>query len=188
MEISDEEIEKMLLDKSTFDEANRLRYQRHEEIYELYQNSQLNNISPLWHINEKDIDFDNQKNELRPDLLEDGFTIIENVDIESLLDCMFDGYQDLVREKILYNEEQDETNISGVIDKWLNKIKLIPPTILIWDTIVDQTGILKEDTDKLFVQDGKHRINVAYYFGANTLPILVINKQLKRIKTILNIK
>lgn len=188
MEISDEEIEKMWLEKSTYDKANRLRYKRHEEIYELYQNSQLNNISPLWHVNEKDIDFNNQNNILRPDLLEDGFKNIENVDIESLLNCMLDGYQDLVREKILYNEEQDETNISGVIDKWMNNIKLIPPTILIWDTIVNRTGILEEDKEKLFVQDGKHRINVAYYFGAKTLPILVINKQLERIKTILNIE
>jgi hypothetical protein len=187
MEISDEEIEKMWLEKSTYDEANRLRYKRRKEIYELYQNSELNSLSPLWNTENKDIDFNKQKDKLREDLLEDGFTIIENVDIELLLDCMFDGYPDLVREKILYNEEQNETNISDVIDKWLSNTKLIPPTILVLDTIVDQSGILKEDTNKLFVHDGKHRINVAYYFGAKTLPILVINKQLTRIKTILNL-
>jgi hypothetical protein len=185
MEISDEEIEKMWLDKGKSDEKSRLKHEKHNE---LHKKSLLPNINPLWHLKNDDIDFNNQKDQLRPDLIDEGFTIIQNVDIELLLDCMLDGYQDLVRDKILYNEEQNETNISGVIDKWLSNIKLIPPTILIWDTIVDQTGILKKDTEKLFVQDGKHRINVAYYYGAKTLPIVVINKQLARMKTILNIE
>jgi hypothetical protein len=43
------------------------------------------------------------------------------------------------------------------------------------------------ETNELFATDGKHRLNVAYYFGATGIPIFVVNKQLEKIKAILNL-
>lgn len=157
---------------------------RHEEIMKLFHSPELNNIVPLWHINIEDIDLTKQRENLTDDLLEEGFTIIENVNIELLFDKMSSGNPNMFREKILYNKDLLDWKISDVLDNWRKGIKLIPPTISIIDKTIYNANT---DTNELFATDGKHRINVAYYFGVTSIPIFVINKELEKIKTILNL-
>jgi hypothetical protein len=185
MEMTKEEIEKFWADKVEADKKIRERNKRHKEIQELFNSSKLTALNPLWHTDLNDIDLSKQRENLRDDLLEDGFTILQNIDIELLFDKMPSGNPELFREKNLYNDDLNDWKISDVIDNWLNNIKLIPPTILVIDKIIDS---FIEDTCQIFPTDGKHRINVAYYYGATTIPIFVVNKQLEKIKTILYLK
>jgi hypothetical protein len=183
MELSQEEIEKFWAEKLASDERIRVRNRRHQEILNLFKSSKLTDLKPLWHTDINDIDLSKQRENLRDDLLDEGFTILQNINIELLFDKMQSGNPEMFREKELYNDDLNDWKISDVIDNWLNKVKLIPPTILVIDKVIDKSI---NDTCKIFPTDGKHRINVAYYFGATTIPIFVVNKQLEKIKTILN--
>ena len=176
MDLTEKEIKKFWADKLAADERIRKRNKRHKEIVDLFNSSKLTTLQPLWHTEIDSIDLNKQNENLNADLLEDGFTILHNIDIEFLFDKMYPGNPEMFREKNLYNKELDDLKISGVIDNWFKNVKLIPPTILVIN-----------NTNYVFPTDGKHRINVAYYFGATTLPIFVINKQLDKIKSILNL-
>jgi hypothetical protein len=184
MELSEEEIEKFFANKMEVDKKMKERDKRHQEIMQLFKESQLPNITPIWHTSIEDIDLTMQRENLVDELLEDGFTIIENVDIELLFDKMSPGNPEMFREKILYNEDLLDWKISDVLDNWIKETKLIPPTILVIDKAIDNSDI---DTNLIFATDGKHRLNVAYYCGVTRIPIFVINKQLEKIKTILNL-
>lgn len=91
----------------------------------------------------------------------------------------------MFREKKLYNPSLIDCQISDILNFWIKGEKLIPPTILVIDRTIKNTI---KDTDKIFPVDGKHRLNVAYYLGCTKIPIFVINKQLDKIKSILNLK
>lgn len=73
--------------------------------------------------------------------------------------------------------------ISRVWDHWLNNQKLIPPTIIIFDQrymdLLVPGGIPSRELQPI---DGKHRLNVAYYFGAETMPIIVLERQVLSIR------
>lgn len=79
--------------------------------------------------------------------------------MEILLDSMQEGNPELYREKQLFHENWIDSRICGVIDFWLKKEKLIPPSI-IWN----------ENIDRTYVSEGKYRFNVAYYFGQKKNP------------------
>jgi hypothetical protein len=182
MKSSKEEAEKFWTEKMEINKLMIERDKRHHEIFQLFNSSQLPNIIPIWHTNIADIDLTKQRNNLTEDLLEEGFTIIEDVDIELLFDKIYSGNREMFREKELYNNDLDEMKISDVLDNWIKGTKLIPPTILVSDKTINNSIT---DSNELFPTDGKHRLNVAYYYGATRIPIFVINKQLDKIKTIL---
>ncbi len=184
MELSKKEVDKFWADKMEADNRMRERNKRHQEIVKLYKSSKLNDVTPLWHTTIEEIDLAKQRENLREDLLEEGFKIIENINIELLFDKMSSGNPDMFREKVLYNDDLNDWKISDVLDNWINGTKLIPPTILVIDKTIDN---MVTDTNELFATDGKHRLNVAYYYGATSIPIFVVNKQLDKIKTILNL-
>ena len=180
MELSEEEIAKFWADKLATEERIKIRDERHQEIVKLFKSSKLTDLKPLWHTDINEIDLDQQRDNLCKDLLDEGFTILQNINIELLFDKMQSGNPEMFRERELYNGDLLDWKISDVIDNWMNNIKLIPPTILVIDNSIS-------DTFKIFPTDGKHRINVAYYFGATTIPIFVVNKELEKIKRILNL-
>jgi len=184
MDLSEEEIERFWAEKLESDKRCKERNKRHQEILHLYRKSTLPDIKPHWHTNVEEIDLSKQRENLGQDLLEEGFTILDSVDIELLFDKMSPGNPEMFREKNLYNEDLCDLKISDVLDKWINKVRLIPPTILVFDKTIYKSI---DNTNQLFATDGKHRINVAYYYGATQIPILVINKQLDKIKSILKI-
>lgn len=162
----------------------RKQNERHKEIFELFESSQLTALKPLWHTDINDIDLSKQRHNLTAYLLIDGFTILQDIDIELLFSKMYPGNPEMFKEKILYNDDLIDWQISDIIDNWRNNIKLIPPTILVMDKVIDNSI---ENSCQIFPTDGKHRINVAYYYGAEAIPIFVINRQLDKIKRILNI-
>lgn len=176
MDLSNHEIQKIIEEKNKSDKYWIRRNLREAEIQELFDSGQLKSLEILWHENIDDIDLSKQYHSLDKPLLEAGFDIIKNVDIELLFDKMLEGNPQLFREKRLFHEELSSSNIANIIDHWLRKEKLIPPTIL-----------LVENSTDLFPTDGKHRLNVAYYFGVTTIPIFVINPQKEKILEILKI-
>ena len=184
MELSQEEINKFWKEKEESESRMRERNKRHKEIYDLYKSGQLKNINPIWHINAEEIELTKQKENLTSKLLENGFTIIENIDIELLFDNMPSGNPEMFRKRKLYNNSLDEFKTSEVLDNWIKGVKLIPPTILVIDETIEK-GI--ENTTKIYPTDGKHRLNAAYFFGAKKIPIFVINKQIESIKKILKL-
>jgi hypothetical protein len=103
MELSQHEIDKFMANDMEADKRRRQRNKRRQEIEKKFNSSKLPDITPIWHTNNEDIDLSKQTESLRDDLLEDGFTIIENVDIELLFDKMSSGNPAMFREKILYN-------------------------------------------------------------------------------------
>ncbi len=184
MEISKEDIAAFELRQK----RNREKNERHRYVKALYDNNKLSELSIAWHLDPLNIDLSLQKDHLDERLLDQGFSIIPEVEIETLFDNMIEGNPQMFREKKLFNPDMIDTNISSVIDFWLKGEKLIPPTITVLDqTLATSLNISFTTSDKLFPTDGKHRINVAYYFEATKIPILVVNKQLVKIKQILNL-
>lgn len=157
-----------------------------EKIKQLYNKGEINNssIAPLWITQQEQIDFTHQGNNTYSNLITDGYTIL-SVNLENLLSCFDSDQAKMYRKMRMYNGQQEPVKIGGVIHSWLIGVTLIPPTILCRDSLVSSFA---KDSDILFPQDGKHRINVAYCSGAETIPIIVWNKQLDKVKRILNIE
>ena len=188
MDMSEEELEKYKIKLLKSKEQSRLISEMHTKIQALINSNEITDLTPLWHTNPEDINFFLQKDQLDEKLLTHGFSIIENVNIEILMDNMEDGNPALFRDKILYNEDLIDTNISKVINHWMNNEKLIPPTITIADNFLTTTLKCPSTINpKLFASDGKHRLNVAYFFGSEHIPIVVLTPQLITIKDKLGI-
>ncbi len=130
-----------------------------------YTAGSLNSLTPLWHINKEDIDFDCQMEQLNNKIMAQGYSIIMEVKIDSLLNCMQRGSPEIFREQKLFHKNFDDTKICRVVKNWQSGIKLIPPTIVLNNML----------GNKIFAADGKHRINVAHVFGAKSLPIIIPN-------------
>ncbi|KFF17964.1 hypothetical protein [Flavobacterium hydatis] len=172
MELSLEEIE---------DRFNRIgkkteKDKKHEEIFQAFELSTHKAVIPLWHTENKDIDLKKQSNDVPEIFCGVGFTILQNIDIEMLFTKIDVGNSEMFIEKELYNTSLLGEKISEIINHWENNEKLIPPTITINEINSERP---------LFPTDGKHRINVAHYFGATRIPILVYNQELKKVKEIL---
>uniref|UniRef100_UPI004048704F hypothetical protein n=1 Tax=Flavobacterium sp. TaxID=239 RepID=UPI004048704F len=105
MELSQEEIEKFWAEKLASDERIRVRNRRHQEILTLFKSSKLTDLKPLWHTDINEIDLSKQRENLRDDLLDEGFTILQNINIELLFDKMQSGNPEMFREKELYNDD-----------------------------------------------------------------------------------
>lgn len=148
---------------------------QHKIIKREFRNGKITNLIPLWHHDENQIDFERQGDEIDPDFFSEGFTILE-ADIRVLFKSFDPLWTSMFLRKELYKKEQCPDKISGVVYHWMQGIHLIPPTIL-----------NVHDSDCLFPADGKHRLNVAYFFGAETIPIIVANKQLEKVKRIMNL-
>ncbi|EID4421474.1 ParB N-terminal domain-containing protein [Vibrio vulnificus] len=166
------------------DEFNRKRREEQQrraeerdfcnKIMELYAKGSLDPVKPCWHLDKKYIDFDNQDFHLSDELCEQGYRLIPSVDVETLLDAMQSGNPELYRSKSLFHKHWSDEKICNVVKHWQNNEKLIPPTI-----------VYNHLLHRLYVADGKHRFNVAYYFGTECMPIIVPNVQLEKIKPML---
>ncbi|MBX2896369.1 MAG: hypothetical protein KF763_13050 [Cyclobacteriaceae bacterium] len=150
---------------------------RLEEIFKEYESGQLDKIVPLWHTDIVDIDLRCQRHNLPAAKLRHGIEIIQNVDIELLFDNMFSSEAEYYREKKLFRDDSD-WSISRVMDHWIKGEKLIPPTITFESHVTSRN---------LYPADGKHRINVAYFYGACQIPILILKSQRQQILDLLGI-
>ena len=158
--------------------------QEHRKIKRDYREGKIRIPAPVWHWKKSKIDFEKQGDIINQDLFSEGYSIIE-VKLENLI-SKFDATQArMYRLKKLYNGKQEERKISQIVKNWINGQALIPPIILLRPPI----GIDYLDTDKdvLMPQDGKHRINVAYCYGCDTIPIIVMDKQKDELNRILGI-
>jgi len=160
-----------------------IAYNEHEKIKKEQENGIYNSIQPWWHYTKDDIDLKKQGDEIKPELIEESYSILE-VNLRFLISKFDPILQEIYNDKILYHERQDKLKISTIIYYWRDENPLIPPTILCRDSTIGK-GI--EDSDILFPQDGKHRINIANFYGADMIPIIVVNKQLEKVKRILNL-
>lgn len=147
-----------------------------KKLYRSYKKGMIPSLVPQWHTSADDIDFKCQPNQLSPHLLIKGYSILQSVNMEAILNSLKDGNAELYRQHELYGEWHD-IKICRVVDAWLSNQKLIPPTL-----------VLNEETNSPFLADGKHRFNVAYNFGQTTIPVIVPNIHVTRIKKILQIK
>jgi len=156
---------------------------RYKEIYDSYRKGSL--ILPIaeWHTSESEIIFSLQRDQLDSRLLTSGFTIIPDVDINVLLNNMELQDEEMFKRNNLYDESFSDSNISDVINCWMEGQKLIPPTIMIFDEEffkrVNRTPYV---TDELRPVDGKHRLKVSYYLKEKKIPITVLNWQVEKIK------
>lgn len=154
---------------------NAKRNKLFEEIMCLFNNGDLK-LVPSWHTDKEEINLDLQSNKIDKEYLVEGFSVIEGVEVERLLDTMMEGNPELYREKQLFHEELDWLKISDIIDYWLRQIKLIPPTLS-----------YVQKLDQTYLTDGKHRFNVAYYFNQTHIPLIVPNIYLADIRRLLNL-
>ena len=189
-------INKSILDKNEFkkwmtnyQESNMDRNLRNQELIKAYKSNDLPIPKIEWHLKNTEVDLSLQTTSLRPELFADGFTIIPDIQIETLFDRMTKADAAMFRKRKLYNTSFTDMTISSVLDFWLKGGKLIPPTIMIYTKEYAKTLKLNIfESTELMPVDGKHRINVAYYFGVKSIPILVINPQIHLITQALNIK
>ncbi|MBS1596054.1 MAG: hypothetical protein JST90_17210 [Bacteroidetes bacterium] len=184
MNLSEAEIESFRKKLEIDNERHRLRSQAHDKLYSLYKNGQLPPVKPLWHLDERDIDFSKQKDNLEAHHFSQGFTIIPDVPIDLLLANFPEGVADMFHEKKLFREEGD-LGTTDILTHWSNNEKLIPPTFMVMDKTMHD--YCDPNSKEIYPFDGKHRLNAAYSLGETHVPILVTNKQLAKIKTILGI-
>lgn len=189
MEISKEQLEQFRVQFEEQQRLSRLNNKLNQGLKKLFQECKIPSLVPQWHTNPADIDFLLQKDKLDERLLSQGFSILESVDIEKLFDNLEDGNPQMFREKQLYHKDMIDTNISKVLNHWLKGEKLIPATITMTDNFLTSTlGCPEVDNPKLFATDGKHRLNVAYFYNCKKIPIIVLTPQLREIKNQLGIQ
>lgn len=157
---------------------NDIAWEEHLEIYKRFKNGG-EKLTPIWHIEKKDIDFKKTNTTINLSLLEDGYTILA-VDAKLLMNKMGTSYVKLYQGKLYKDSSEDK--ISQVIYHWMNGEKLIPPIIIIHDSLFSDMV-----TNAIAPQDGNHRLRVAYYFGVEKIPIIVLNQQLNNFKQIMGI-
>ncbi len=174
MEIKQSEIDRFNSEK-LISEKKWIEIQKvHKEIKKLSDENKLVNIKTFWHLKLEDIDFSKQRNPLKEELRIAGVQIIEKVNVELLLNKFIGENTNLFREKVLYNIDLCDWQISEILNYWKNGMKLIPPTIQ------------SINNKYLFPSDGRHRLNIAYYYGVEEIPILVSNFEKQSIIEILN--
>jgi hypothetical protein len=161
--------------KIEIERNERIRFNRHcKKIRKKFERGKIKNLKSHWHLSKDGIDFRKQTHQLNKEFFVDGYTIIETIDVETLLDSMQGGNPELYRSRQMYHDDWSPWNISKIIDFWVNEEKLIPPTL-----------ILNEELNKTYLADGKHRFNVAYCLGDETIPVIVPNKDLVRIQMLI---
>lgn len=172
-------------------ENDRTMRIEHEEITKrierLHRENELDNLLPHWHERIENIDLSLQKHQIDERVIEDGIAILPNVDLRKLLRRLVSYQRKMFEEAILFNESLDKTNTCLIIDFWLKKKPLIPPTVIIFDQdYPDPAGIkLQNLNDDFHPIDGKHRLNVAVFCKVQTLPILVLKRQEEKILSLL---
>lgn len=179
-EYTNEELQKLWDKKQKEDKIRQVARIRCDKIKKELINDilKLETIRPLWHTDKSLIDFNNQKTQVNLNIFKDGYTIIESVEIELLLNSFQEYYPDPkpFRDNVLFSEAFTDWKICGVIDNWINQIKLIPPIIL-WNELLDKT----------FAADGKHRLKVTCIIGEEHIPIIIPNSQLSEVKRLIGI-
>lgn len=177
-EPTDKEIEDFWRKKKEEDEKRRVANNKCEEIKNNIANSslKLDSTTPLWHTERASIDFDKQKDTLN--IYDNGFVVIDSVEIELLFEHFQEFYPDVetFRDNILFSDGFTDSKICNVIANWVKGNRLIPPTFS-WN----------EKSDKICAIDGKHRLKVAYTIGTKLIPIIVPNSDAKEIKRLLGI-
>ncbi len=139
----------------------------------LHKKGELVGVEPKWHVTQRGIDLDSQRYESVPneylETMNKGFTILKNVNCKSILNSISKDDASIYRRRKVFNTWYNDRHVSEILFCWLNGKKLIPPTLMF-------NGM------KNYLVDGKHRFNVAYSLGAETLPILVSNEHLDEVR------
>lgn len=125
-------------------------------------------ISIAWKTDKNEINLNDQPENF-DEVIDGNYSIIEDVDIEKLLNISYAANSALFRERVLLNNDLDEDKILQVLVHWSNGESLIPPHF----------RIINEN--ELMQSDGKHRINVAYFYRAKSIPIIVANSEFDEI-------
>src|SRR5438132_10811150 len=79
------------------------------ELKKEFDNGILNDLKPCWQLIKENIDFNLQKDQLTPDLLVDGFTLVPSVEIAQLFSTFQPAFVSFITNKAI-------TNRSGFID------------------------------------------------------------------------
>jgi len=159
--------------------------ERHNELVSAYKAGTLECPEIRWHEQLSEIDLSLQPDKLHRKLLEENLSILPKVRLGKLVRWMSEADAAFFGRKKLYEYSSDQKT-SRVLDLWQQGEKLIPPTILIYDqqymNLVRPTGI---PSSELRPADGKHRLAICCNFEVETIPILVLNRQLDLIKRVL---
>lgn len=163
--------------QTMLDRKNSGENPRPKEIRKLHEGGKLKDLVPQWHTSFTSIEIENQPNNLPAVRRNKGLEIIPDVSIEVLLKNMVPQYIESFKEKALFGDLWAENKICRVLDHWLNKERLIPPTM----TFEEGLG------DKLYPVDGKHRFIVAYCYDAKSIPILIESKDREKVISLLGL-
>jgi hypothetical protein len=175
MDISEEELQRFIEQRQNLVKENK----ECEEIKKKLKNNEIKDLEILWHTNYNHIDFSLQKDQIDDNTISNGWTIIESIDVDTLLNSMAVTDKEIYSKVILFNPDANDRQLCEIIKFWLREEKLIPPTVIAKPDI--------EGINKIYLLDGKHRFNVAYYFGIERLPIIVLNNHLDEVKRLLNL-
>ncbi|WP_341900734.1 hypothetical protein [Fluviicola taffensis] len=141
------------------DEKRLKQYEDCENIKSKFLQNQIKEVKAVWHLDKKDIDFTLQPDKLNAELIAD-YILIESVKTDVLIKSLQN--KDAYLKNKLFSDIWDEYNILHIIHCWLNNQPLIPPTIM-----------FNKNLGECMAVDGKHRLNVAYHFGHEFLPIII---------------
>nr|WP_121272659.1 hypothetical protein [Pedobacter schmidteae] len=175
------------------DEAKRLAEKRfnpseEDKVFQLFCNTIKTDIEsglfpdlkPYWHISKDNIDFQLQEpvplTEDKYEIQGKGYELIPEIDINLLLNSMRPAYSEVVTDLSEFNNEGNlGYQHCKIMKHWIEKEPLIPPTI------IDIPG------HGNFIGDGKHRLNCAFFLGAVSVPILIPEIYLDKVRKALNL-
>jgi hypothetical protein len=148
---------------------------RCKDLAKEFRAGKLDKLTPLWHLEKTDIDFDKQLHQVDANLLDQGYTIFPVVNFDKLLDSFYANQGSFINDKKITKRHAFVDNqLCRIIEHWQNEEPLIPPFI-----------IFNKDLGKNWPLDGKHRMKIAYYLGLKKIPIIVPNIHLAGVSSLI---
>lgn len=117
-------------------------------------------ISIKWFLSFDEIEKSSLPEHLKPEASRS--ILINDVSMEILITKLQRGNPEIIKSKDLFHPRMNRNKTGQIVDAWKRNIPLLPPTIF----FIPQMK-------RLEIEDGRHRLNIAYYFEAEKIPIIV---------------
>lgn len=117
-------------------------------------------VKPYWFADIHEIKLPQKLQYLKPDPLRE--VILNKINLTNLISSLGDGNKLLIQNPKLFKNNFSNKKTQLLIYQWKLEKQILPPSI---------KYCIK--TNKIFISDGRHRINLALFLEATHIPICV---------------
>lgn len=132
-------------------------------------------IVPHWHTAINKIKLPKSLEHLIPDPNFD--CILPNVNLKALIAHLSCGNNSLITQAGLFKEGFQDRKTEEILEHWKQGTKLMPPSIMV-----------AKNNQGLCISDGRHRINAAFYYQQECIPIIISKADLENALSLLSIR